>query len=44
MAHGDWEQIDRGVASAEYMRFAADGFARAATAIRAVDGTFLQKG
>jgi hypothetical protein len=44
MTHSDWEQIEREVASAEYMRYAAGGFARAATAIRDVDGTFLQKG
>ena len=41
MTHSDWEQIEREVASAEYMRYAAGGFARAATARRAVDGTFL---
>src|SRR5271163_132215 len=44
MSHEDWEQIEREVASAEYMRYAAGGFARAATAIRATDGTFRQKG
>ena len=28
MAHSDWEQIEREVAEAEYMRYAAGGFAR----------------
>jgi len=41
MGHADWEEIERGVADAEYMRHAAGGFARAARARRAVDGTFL---
>jgi len=41
MAHSDWEQIEREVASAEYMRYAAGGFARAAVAKRAANGTFL---
>jgi hypothetical protein len=40
MAHGDWEQIKREAAESEYMRYAAGGFARAATAVRASDGTF----
>lgn len=41
MAHEDWEQINREVEEAEYMRHAAGGFARAAAARRAADGTFL---
>lgn len=41
MAHADWEQIEREISDAEYMRYAAGGFARATTATRAVDGTFL---
>lgn len=43
MAHEDWEQIEREVAEAEYMRFAAGGFARAAGAMRATDGTYLPR-
>lgn len=43
MAHADWEQIEREVAESAYMRSAAGGFARAATAVRATDGTFLPK-
>jgi len=43
MAHEDCEQIEREVAEAEYMRYAAGGFARVATAMRAADGTFWQK-
>lgn len=39
MAHADWEQIEREVSEAEYMRYAAGGFARAHTARRFVDGT-----
>src|SRR5262249_15906123 len=41
MAHTDWEDIEREAADAVYMRHAAGGFARAARAARAVDGTFL---
>lgn len=41
MAHADWEQIEREVAEAEYMRYAAGGFARVLTAQRGEDGTFL---
>jgi hypothetical protein len=41
MAHEDWEQIERDVAEAEYMRYAAGGRARASRARRAADGTFL---
>lgn len=41
MAHEDSEQIEREVAEAEYMRYAAGGFARAASAKRAEDGTFV---
>jgi hypothetical protein len=40
MTHINWEQIERQVAEAQYMRNAAGGFARAATAIRATDGKF----
>lgn len=40
MAHSDWEQIEREVAEAAYMRRAAGGFARAASAMRSLDGTF----
>ena len=40
MAHEDWEQIEREVAEAQYMRYAAGGFARSASATRATDGTF----
>ena len=40
MAHADWEQIERKVAEAAYMRFAAGGFARATGAARFADGTF----
>jgi len=43
MAHEDWEQIEREVADAEYMRHAAGGFARAATAGRSADGTFIPR-
>jgi len=43
MAHEDWEQIEREISEAEYMRYAAGGFARAASAARAIDGTFLRK-
>jgi hypothetical protein len=42
MAHSDGEQIEREVAEAEYMRCTAGGFARAAEAVRAADGTFLR--
>jgi hypothetical protein len=42
MAHQDWEQIERDISEAEYMRHAAGGFARAANAVRATDGTFLR--
>jgi hypothetical protein len=42
MAHEDWEEIERDISEAEYMRYAAGGFARAATASRAVDGTFVK--
>ncbi len=41
MAHADWEQIERDIAEAEYMRYAAGGYARAATGKRASDGTFV---
>lgn len=37
------EQIEREVSEAEYMRHAAGGFARAARALRAMDGTFLHR-
>jgi hypothetical protein len=40
MAHEDWEQIERDVAEAAYMRYAAGGFARAAKAKRQTNGTF----
>jgi hypothetical protein len=43
MAHEDWEQIEREIADAEYMRYAAGGFARSASARRATDGTFLPR-
>jgi hypothetical protein len=39
MAREDWEQIDREITDAEYMRHAAGGFARAASGLRAADGT-----
>lgn len=42
MTHGDWEQIEREVAEAQYMRHAAGGFARAQTARRFADGTFAR--
>jgi len=41
MAHADWEQIEREISEAQYMRYAAGGLAWAATAARASDGTFL---
>jgi hypothetical protein len=41
MAHEDSEQIGREIAEQEYMRYATGGFARAASASRASDGTFL---
>jgi len=40
MAHADWEQIEREISEAEYLRHAAGGFARAAGASRFSDGTF----
>jgi hypothetical protein len=40
MAHVDREEIEEEVAKSEYMRYAAGGFARAASARRAPDGTF----
>jgi hypothetical protein len=43
MAHEDWEEIEREISEAEYMRHAAGGFARAATAVRATDGRFATK-
>jgi len=43
MAHADWEQIERDVSEAEYLRYAAGGLARAATAARARDGKFLSR-
>jgi hypothetical protein len=43
MAHADWEQTEREVAETDYKRHAAGGFARAATAARASDGTYLPK-
>jgi hypothetical protein len=43
MAHADWEQIERELSEAEYMRHAAGGFARAVSAVRAPDGTFLPR-
>lgn len=44
MAHSDWEQIEREISEAEYMRNAAGGFARAAKATRLSDGTFAPNG
>jgi hypothetical protein len=41
MRHADREQIEREISESEYMRHAAGGFARAASAIRSADGTFL---
>jgi hypothetical protein len=41
MGHSDWEQIEREAEAADYMRHAAGSFARAGTAVRAPDGTFL---
>lgn len=43
MAHQEREQMDDEIARAEYMRYAAGGLARAATAVRASDGTFLPR-
>jgi NAD(P)-dependent dehydrogenase (short-subunit alcohol dehydrogenase family) len=43
MAHQECVQIERGVASAIYVRYAAGGFARAATAMRASDGKFMPR-
>jgi hypothetical protein len=40
MTHSDWEQIQREVASAEYLRYAAGGFARAEVAARDERGRF----
>jgi hypothetical protein len=40
MSHSDWEQIEREVSEAEYMRHAAGGFARVSKAQRFPDGTF----
>jgi hypothetical protein len=42
MAHSDWEQIEREVAEAQYMRNALM-VSRAATAIRAADGKFCYR-
>ena len=42
MAHEDWEQIEREISEAEYMRHAAGSFARAATAVHANDDTSLR--
>ena len=39
----DREQIEREVAEAEYMRYAAGGFARASSAAQAPNGTYLPK-
>lgn len=44
MAHADWEQIEREIAEAEYIRYAAGGFARAASAQRYADGRFAPGG
>lgn len=41
MSHWDYEQIERQIADRLYMRNAAGGFARVATAMRAANGTFL---
>jgi hypothetical protein len=43
MTHSDWEQVAREVAGAEYMRYAAGGFARAQSARRYEDGTFAPR-
>lgn len=43
MSHDDCQQIEREVGEAEYMRYAAGGFARASTASRFPDGTFAPK-
>jgi hypothetical protein len=43
MAHENWEQIEREIAEAEYMRYAAGGFARVASAHRYPDGTFAPR-
>lgn len=42
MAHSDWEQIKREASEAAYMRYAAGGFARARSAHRLTDGTFVR--
>ena len=43
MSHEDWEEIERKTEEAAYMRHAAGGFARAASGLRAADGTFLPR-
>ncbi len=43
MEHEDWEQLEREISEAEYLRYAAGGFARAATALRAPNGSFLRR-
>ena len=42
MTHAEWEQIER-EAAADYLRYAAGGFARASNASRFPDGTFGPK-
>jgi uracil-DNA glycosylase len=41
MSHADWRTLELKAADVVYMRHAAGGFARAALASRACDGTFL---
>ena len=44
MSHDDWEDIERRIDEARYMRHASGGFARAASAERFADGTFAPQG
>ena len=43
MSYDDWEDIEREIAEGRYMRHAAGGFARAASAERFADGTFAPR-
>jgi hypothetical protein len=44
MAHNDWEGIEREAVEAVYIRHAAGGFARAASAQGQPDGRFVRTG
>jgi hypothetical protein len=43
MSRWESEEFDRQIAERNYMRYAAGGFARAASAARFLDGTFAPK-